>query len=390
MQTLFKIHDELISNLASWIKRDLVDDIDWSNRLIGIKGARGIGKTTFLLNYAKMISAKRKSLYVDLNNFYFANHTIVSLAEDFRKLGGQTLLLDQVYKYPDWSDELRYCYDNFPDLQIVFTGSPVMRLKEENPQLTGKVNVYSLEGFSFREYLNYMAGTHFSKISLNEIVNNHEAIARDIVTKVKPLAYFNNYLHHGFYPYLLGEKSVSAMSVSLLKTINLVLEIEISYLQQIEHKCMPKLRKLLYSIASSAPFQPNVSKLSSEIDTSRATVMNYLLYLKHARLIHLLYQNGDSSMKKPAHIYLQNPNLMYLCNYGGVERDALYKTFFFNQLGYKNDVTRGISGDFCVNGECCFSIGRQKNLSKEVIVAQDMIEVGNGSEVPLWLFGFLY
>lgn len=387
MQTLFKIHKELINNLSPWIRRGLMDDIDWSARLIGIKGARGIGKTTFLLNYAKMIGDTQKCLYVDLNNFYFSTRTIVTLADDFCKLGGHTLLLDQVYKYPDWSDELRYCYDNYPELHIVFTGSPVMRLKEENPQLTGKVKVYSLEGFSFREYLNYTTGANFPKYTLEDIVANHQQICTDILQKVKPLAYFNDYLHHGFYPYFLGESNVS---VALIKTINLVLEIEISYLQQIEHKCMPKLRKLLYLITSLAPFQPNVSKLASEIDTSRATVMNYMVYLKQARLIHLLYQDGDSNMKKPAHIYMQNPNLMYLCNYGGVERDALYKTFFFNQLGYINDVTRGSAGDFCVNGDRCFAVGQCKNLKGDMILAKEMIEIGVDNVIPLWLFGFLY
>ncbi len=388
MHTLFNIHNDLIENLEPWIKRGLMDDIDWSDRLIGIKGARGIGKTTFLLNYAKMIGTAQRCLYVDMNNFYFATHSIISLADDFQKLGGHTLLLDQVYKYPDWSDELRYCYDNFPDLHIVFTGSPVMRLKEENPQLQGIVRVYSLEGFSFREYLSYATGIDFPKYTLSEIVENHVEICTEICSRIKPLAYFSDYLHRGFYPYFLSEKNAF---VALIKTINFVLEIEISYLQQIEPRCTPKLRKLLYLIAREAPFQPNVSKLSTEIDTSRATVMNYMQYLKHARLIHLLYQDGDSNMKKPAHIYMQNPNLMYLCNYGGVDAEALYKTFFFNQLGYACSVTRGRVGDFCVGSELCFSIGESnKNKSADVIRAKDMIEVGEGRVIPLWLFGFLY
>ena len=150
MHTLFRIHEDLLGSLSPWVKRGLMDDINWDARLIGIKGSRGIGKTTFLLNYAKMIGAKQKCLYVDLNDFYFSTRSIISLADEFVKIGGRTLLLDQVYKYPEWSDELRYCHDNFPELHIVFTGSPVMRLKEENPELHGKVDVYSLEGFSFR------------------------------------------------------------------------------------------------------------------------------------------------------------------------------------------------------------------------------------------------
>ncbi len=389
MQTLFNIHNDLVTELKPWVKRGLMDQIDWNARLIGIKGSRGVGKTTFLLNYAKMISPKLKCLFVDLNDFYFSTKTIVSLADEFVKIGGDTLLLDQVYKYPDWSNQLRYCYDHFPDLHIVFTGSPVMRLKEENPQLHGLVKVYSLEGFSFREYLNYSSGNNFPSYTLTEIIDNHESICADIAQKVKPLAYFSDYLRHGFYPYFLGQKNVY---VDLVKTINLVLEVEISYIQQIDIKLIPKLRKLLYLIAQQAPFQPNVSKLATAIDTSRATVMNYMVYLKHARLIHLLYQLGDTQNKKPAHIFMQNPNLMYLSNYGGVDRNALYQTFFFNQLGYNNDVTRASVGDFCVNGEKCFVVGEESKAKKndDTIFAREMIEVGKGNVVPLWLFGFLY
>ena len=389
MQTLFNIHNDLISTLDPWIKRGLMDQIDWDARLVGIKGSRGVGKTTFLLNYARQIAPLRKCLYVDLNDFYFSTRSIVSLADEFVKTGGHTLLLDQVYKYPDWSNELRFCYDNFPDLHVVFTGSPVMRLKEENPQLAGIVKVYSLEGFSFREYVNNITGNNFPSLSLDDIINRHEAIARDIVAKIKPLAYFSDYLRHGFYPYFFGQKNVY---VDLIKTINFVLEVEISYLQQVDIKCIPKLRKLLYLIAPQAPFQPNVSKLATAIDTSRATVMNYMVYLKHARLIHLLYQVGDSGNKKPAHIFMQNPNLMYLCNYGGVERNALYKTFFFNQLGYSNQVARGTVGDFCVNEDRCFVVGQDSKAKRDsnVIEAREMTEVGQRNVIPLWLFGFLY
>lgn len=386
MIDLFKIHDDLVCNLDPWIKRGLFDDIDWSDRLIGIKGSRGVGKTTFLLNYAKKIGKTKKCLYVDLNDLYFSTHSIAHLAEDFQKLGGNVLLLDQVYKYPDWSNELRYCYDNFPELQVVFTGSPVMRLKEENPQLDGLVKVYSLEGFSFREYLNYKASTNFQKYSFEEVTENYMDICAEIVSKVKPLAYFNDYLHHGFYPYTLRETNVYN---ALTKSANQVLEIEISYIKQMDQKCLPKLRKLLYLINCSAPFQPNVSKLASEIDTSRATVMNYMVYLKQARLIHLLYQDGDTLHKKPAHIYMQNPNLMYLAHYANVDRGALCQTFFFNQLGYKNEVTRGHVGDFCVGGKM-FKIGAPKSNQNGVIFVQDMQEVGLENMIPLWLFGFLY
>lgn len=203
MQTLFNIHNDLISELRPGVKRGLMDQIDWDSRLIGIKGSRGIGKTTFLLNYAKMLGSKHKCLFVDLNDFYFSTRSIISLADEFVKVGGHTLLLDQVYKYPAWSDELRYCYDHYPELHIVFTGSPVMRLKEENPQLRGLVKVYSLEGFSFREYINYTSGNNFSSYTLDDILAHHKEISQEISQQVKPLAFFNDYLRHGS-PLFLG------------------------------------------------------------------------------------------------------------------------------------------------------------------------------------------
>ena len=387
MQSFFSIHNSLIERIPDSVRRGLMDDINWSDRLIGIKGARGIGKTTFLLNYARQFMGDKSCLYVDLNNLYFSERTLVSFADEFRKTGGKTLLLDQVYKYPAWSEELRYCYDNFKDLQIIFTGSPVMRLKDANPTLLGCVSVYSLDGFSFREYVNLSAGQNFQKYSLTEILENHEAICRDIVSKVRPLAYFADYLRHGYYPYFLNEPS---QYESMLKTINLVLEIDISYLQQIEHKYLPKLRKLLYHIACQAPFQPNVSKLSVSVETSRATIMNYLNYLKQARLIHLLYQSSDTNLKKPAQIYMQNPNLMFVANYGTFDQPALHKTFFYNQLGYQNNVSQGKTGDFCVNNDRCFRVGSSNGAKGNLIDARDMIEIGKGNVIPLWLFGFLY
>ena len=196
MQSFFETHKYLIDNLKVPIRRKLMEQIDWSHRLIGIKGTRGIGKTDFLLDFAKRTYGDdRACLYVNLNNLYFTQNTIISFADEFRKIGGKTLVLDQVYKYPSWSEELKYCYDNFTDLQIVFSGSTVMRLREENPHLREIVHSYKLEGFSFREFLELQTGISFDTYTLTEILENHKKIAAEIVAKVRPLAYFDVYLH---------------------------------------------------------------------------------------------------------------------------------------------------------------------------------------------------
>jgi uncharacterized protein len=391
MQIFFRTHRSLVENLNVPIHRELMDMINWDHRLIGIKGARGVGKTSFLLDFAKTrFGTDKACLYINLNNLYFSDNTIVAFADEFRKTGGKTLILDQVFKYPNWSQELSYCFDHFTDLQIVFSGSSVMRLKEENPELNGKVNVYHLHGFSFREYLNYKAGTSFKSISFDTIVENHIEISRDIVGKVKPLAYFNDYLKHGYYPFFLENRNFLE---NLLKTINLTLEIDISYLQQIELKYLPKLRKLLYLIGLSAPYQPNVSKLSAEIETSRATVMNYLKYLKQGKLINLLFEGDDDPVKKPAMVYMQNPNLVYSVVQNDVDPTLLHKTFFYNQVGYKNKVVAAKNADFLVNDHFLFHVGGRANganSDKAGYIAPDMVEVGDKQHIPLWLFGFLY
>ena len=182
MEAFFKTHKYLVEHLHAPVRRGLMDEIDWNDRLIGIKGSRGVGKTTFLLDYARehFGADNKECLYINLNHFYFTERTLVDFASEFRAKGGKVLLIDQVFKYSGWSKELRYCYDNFEDLKIIFSGSSVMRLKEENPDLSGKVVSYNLRGFSFREFLNLMSGNSFPAYTFEEIIGNHQEIAKNI------------------------------------------------------------------------------------------------------------------------------------------------------------------------------------------------------------------
>ena len=222
--------------------------------------------------------------------------------------GGKVLLIDQVFKHPDWSKELRLCYDRFPNLKIVFTGSSVMRLKEENLELRDIAKSYNLRGFSFREYLNLQTDMKFHAYSLEEILSNHEQIAKGILSKVRPLDYFQDYMHHGFYPFFLEKRNFSE---NLLKTMNMMVEVDILLIKQIELKYLSKIKKLLYLLAVDGPKAPNVSQLANDIQTSRATVMNYIKYLADARLINMVYPKGEEFPKKPSKIMMHNSNLMY-------------------------------------------------------------------------------
>ncbi|HIX85451.1 MAG TPA: AAA family ATPase [Candidatus Parabacteroides intestinigallinarum] len=392
MDAFFKTHKYLVEHLYAPVRRGLMDEIDWNDRLIGIKGSRGVGKTTFLLDYARerFGADNKECLYVNLNHFYFTERTLVDFAAEFRAKGGKVLLIDQVFKYSDWSRELRYCYDHFEDLRIVFSGSSVMRLKEENPDLSGKVVSYNLRGFSFREYLNLMSGHHFPAYALDEVLERHREIAREICAEVRPMAYFQDYLHHGFYPFFLEKRNFSE---NLLKTMNMMLEVDVLYIKQIEQSYLPKLRKLLYILATSAPCSPNVSQLSKDIATSRATVMNYIKYLADARLMNMLYPLGESFPKKPAKVYMYNSNLMYPIRPMEVNAQAVRESFFYNQLLKDNKVSDGgRNAHFLVNGRYPFRVeeNTRARSNPDLYYAVDKTEVGDGNMIPLWLFGFLY
>ena len=393
MEAFFRTHKYLIEHLNSPVRRELMDEIDWSSRLIGIKGSRGVGKTTFLLQYAKEnFGTDRACLYINLNHFFFTEHTLREFATEFFVKGGKTLLIDQVFKYPNWSEELKYCYENLPELKIVFTGSSVMRLKEENPVLSGLVDSYNLRGFSFREFINLMAGTNFHSYNLDEILQHHERIAQEICSKVKPLAYLQDYLHHGFYPFFLEKHNFSE---NLLKVMNMMLEVDVVFLKQIELTYLTKLRKLLYLLAVKTPCVPNVSQLAKDINTSRATVVNYIKYLKDARLINMLYPVDEEFPKKPAMVYLHNTNLMFPMRPAQVAPQSIRETFFYNTLHKDNRLnkSREKNVQFLVNQQYEFRVGDKSMRIKshpDYYYAMDDLEIGKEHVIPLWLFGFLY
>lgn len=392
MEAFYRTHAYLVEHTNAPVRRDLMDEIDWNDRLIGIKGTRGVGKTTFLLQYAKeKFGTDRSCLFINMNNFYFSANSIVEFAGEFQKRGGKVLLIDQVFKHPDWSAELRKCYDSYPSLKIVFTGSSVMRLKEENTEIGGIVKSYNLRGFSFREFLNLQTGMRFRAYSLEEILSNHEQIARGVLSKVRPLNYFQDYLHHGFYPFFLEKRNFSE---NLLKTMNMMVEVDILLLKQIELKYLSKIKKLLYLLAVAGPKAPNVSQLATEIQTSRATVMNYIKYLADARLINMIYPEGEEFPKKPAKIMMHNTNLMYSIYPVTVEEQDVLDTFFLNTMYKDHKLYKGEKNtSFLVNGTTQFKIcceGQKVKNNPDTIYALHKMEIGRGNQIPLWIFGFLY
>jgi predicted AAA+ superfamily ATPase len=395
MEAFFRTHAYLVEHTNVSVRRSLMDEIDWDDRMIGIKGTRGVGKTTFLLQYAKEKFGKddRQCLYVNMNNFYFQGRGIADFARDFVAQGGRVLLIDQVFKQPQWSEELRQCYYEFPELKIVFTGSSVMRLKEENPELNGIVKSYNLRGFSFREFLNLQTGRNFQPVTLADIVSNHEHIVKTILPHVSPLKYFNDYLHHGFYPLFLEHRNFSE---NLLKTMNMMTEVDILLIKQIDLKYLTKIKKLFYLLAVEGIHAPNISQLANQIDTSRATVMNYIKYLADARLINMIYSGGHHFPKKPSKVMLHNPNLMYAIYPITVNTQDVMETFFVNSLWKDHKVNEGTGAhNYMIDHSKKYRIcdaqatGKQR-YNNETIYAQYNTEIGHGNHIPLWLFGFLY
>lgn len=395
MDAFFRTHAYLVEHTDAPVRRKLMDEIDWNDRMIGIKGTRGVGKTTFLLQYAKenFNIGERKCLYVNMNNFYFQGRGIADFAGEFYKNGGKVLLIDQVFKQPDWSKELRRCYDFYPNLKIVFTGSTVMRLKEENPELNGIVKSYGLSGFSFREFLNLKTGNNFQPYTLDDIIENHEYIVKQILPKASPIKYFQDYIHHGYYPIFLEQRNYSE---NLLKTMNMVTEVDILLIKQIELKYLTKIKKLYYLLAVDSPKTPNISRLALDIETSRATVMNYIKYLADARLINIIYQLGQDFPKKPSKVIMHNTNLMYAIHPIKLEKQNVMETFFVNMLLKNHTVNQGGKDNyFIIDGKKKFRIYdagnyKRNRISPDTIYARYNTEIGKGNQIPLWLIGFLY
>lgn len=395
MEAFFRTHAYLVEHTNAHVRRTLMDEINWDDRMIGIKGTRGVGKTTFLLQYAKekFGAHDKRCLYVNMNNFYFQGKGIADFAGDFVNNGGKVLLIDQVFKQPNWSTELRKCYDSYPNLKIVFTGSSVMRLKEENPELHSIVESYNLRGFSFREYLNLVTGNNFHAYTLDEILHNHEHIIKDILPLISPMKYFSDYIHHGFYPFFLEHANFSE---NLLKTMNMMTEVDILLIKQIDLKYLTKIKKLFYLLAVEGPKAPNISNLAHEIQTSRATVMNYIKYLADARLINIIYPVGHEFPKKPSKVMMHNSNLMYAIYPIQVNEQEVMETFFVNSLWKDHQVNQASKDHyFTIDGNRKFKITdalseHKQRCNPDTIYARYNTEVGKDNLIPLWLLGFLY
>ncbi len=395
MEDLIATHESILRNFESRFERTL--DIDWNDRLIGLTGARGVGKTSFLINHIiKNLSAESKPLYISMDDIQVSTRTLVECADNWIKQGGTHLFIDEIHKYPNWSQELKNIYDRYRKLKVIFTGSSLLHIQSGKADLSRRAVVYTMNGLSLREFIQIQTGLEFPKIELEDLLKNHTKIAREIAANILPIAHYQEYLRYGYYPFYL--ESTNSYAQKLLNTITLMLETDLPYLRHVDVKYIHKLKKLVYLVSHALPYQPNVSKLSGDLEVARNTIMLYLNYLEEAKLFNLLQSKSSSeaNLGKPEKVYLHHPNLMYAIGKNTVQDGTVRESFFYNQVANVHKVTASLQADFLVNEKYTFEIGGKNKTRKQLktvfdgYIAADNLEVGSGKTIPLWLFGFLY
>ena len=397
MDSLIETFSVKYAKINTSFVRGLERQIDWNYPLIGIRGARGVGKTTMMLQHIKLhFRLDGTVLYASADNIWFNAHSIYELAKQFDQRGGRFLFLDEVHKYPNWSQELKNIYDDLPDLHVVFTGSSLLEILNSRADLSRRAVVYEMQGFSFREYLNWTQGLDLPAIDLASLLDSHVEMAMSVLDQVKVLARFEDYLRHGYYPFY--KEAPSLYYIRLAEVVNMVLEVELPQLRDVDTAYIPKIKQLLYIIAESAPFTPNVTKLSERIGMSRGALLSYMSALHESRITFSLQKDaqGISRLQKPDKLYLDNTNLSFALIGKEPEKGTLRETFFANQLRYAHQVELSPVSDFTIDGKYTFEIGGHGKGRKQIegvgnaYVVADDTEYGYGNRIPLWLFGFLY
>jgi predicted AAA+ superfamily ATPase len=396
MQTLIKRHNILINETNTLFTRYLYDKISWDERLIGIKGSRGVGKTTMILQYIKnTYGTGKEALYITLDDLYFSDNKLIDLADEFVASGGIHLFIDEVHKYENWAVEIKNIYDYHSKLKIVFTGSSLLEILNSRSDLSRRALAYKMQGLSFREFLSFKYNIDLPSFSLDEILLNHESISLDF-TDIKPLQYFDEYLKIGYFPFFGKEKKLYFNR--LREIINMILEIELPKLRNVEVAKISKVKQLLYIISESVPFKPNISSLSQKINISRNTLLEYIYHLNDANLINALKKDnfGISNLQKPEKIYLENTNFIFALSNENENTGNIRETFFLNQVSQDNETAYSEKSDFFVNKKYTFEVGGKNKQQKQIrniensFIVKDKIELGIENQIPLWLFGFLY
>lgn len=400
-QDIMPLQRQFISRVANVkldFKRYLYNQIDWNARLIGIKGARGVGKTTLLLQHIKESFSDYQSVfYASLDDLWFRSHELPDMVDFLFTHGYTHLFLDEVHKCPDWGLIIKNMYDNYPTLHIVYTGSSMLEIDHSKVDLSRRQMLYTLNGLSFREYLEFEGIAKLPVISLEKLLHSHVSIAMEVVSKTKVLQHFEHYLEMGFYPFYKDTVSVDDYQGRLREIASLVIESDMPAIEDITYATVQKAKQLLMVIAPNVPLVPNINKLSVQLETTSVLCLKVLFKLDKAGLLLLLTkgQKDYKHLSKPEKVYLNNSNLMYALS-GHVELGTCRETFFANQMSMVGYLTMPEKGDFLLNDQYLFEVGGSSKTFKQIAniedsyLAIDDIEVGIGNRIPLWMFGMLY
>ena len=384
----------LLNNLNITYKRYLFNKIDFNEKLIGIIGARGVGKTTLLLQYLKENPLPlNKKLYINAEFLEYSSLRLFDFAEEFEKKGGKLLVIDEIHKYPDFEKELKLIYDTL-NLQVIFTGSSAIKLEHSKADLSRRSVIYKMNNLSFREFIELKTNINLPFFDLENILKNHIEIAFEITSKIKPFEFFEEYLKFGAYPFYFENKN--NYYLKLQESINATIEFDLPFIFDIKPINTIKLKKLVYLICNSEPYELNITKLAQKIEINRNTLYQYLYYLAKGDIFILLDSKtrGDNIFVKPQKVYLKNTNLNY-CYCDTQQIGTVRETFFANQL-FSYNLLYPSSGDFLVDNTYIFEIGGKNKTKKQIkdldnsYLTSDDTEIGNGNKIPLWLFGFLY
>jgi uncharacterized protein len=397
MEKIYDLHQQYLRKTQVTFERYLMQKINWNSQLIAIRGPKGVGKTTMILQHIKQVFGQsEKALYVSMDSIAAKSLTIFEIAEYHLRKGGTHLFIDEIHKYNDWSREIKSIYDLYPELNIVFSGSSILQIYKSFADLSRRAVDYDMAGLSLREYLALETRLSLKAYSFDDLLQNHVEIAEEISRQVNVFQYFESYLQHGYYPFYVEDKQ--DFGLKLENVINTILDVDLPFMLEINVHNIFKMKKLLYLLATELPFQPNVSKLAGSLELNRATLNNYFYYLSEAKLLHLLTDAGKSysTLSKPEKIYLQNTNLIFAIAGSNINKGTLRELFFLNQVSAQNTVNYSKEGDFKVNTHFTFEIGGPNKDFKQIadlshsFLAVDDLLIGRGHRIPLWLFGFLY
>lgn len=397
IKPLIDTYHRKIMTTSLTFKRYLYSKINWNVRLLGIRGARGVGKTTLILQYIKEnFNNIDDALYVSMDNLWFNSYKLEDLVEYLYSHGIKYIFLDEVHKYPNWAVVIKNFYDNYPNLNIVYTGSAMLAIDNSKADLSRRQTLYTLNGMSFREYLEYEGIMQINPINLEDLLSNHVKLAMDICYNTVILKHFDNYLQKGYYPYY--KESGEDYHYRIGEVTNLIIESDLPSVEDVTFSTIQKTKKLLMVIAQNVPLEPNIAKLTTQLETTRDQCLKMLYILDRAQLLMLFGEKikDYKHLTNPKKIYLNNSNLMCSLSPSNISEGNKRETFFANQLNSIANVTIPKKGDFLVDGKFLFEVGGNSKTFDQIANIPDSylaiadIETGSGNRIPLWMFGLLY